>query len=151
MTDELFFVPILASAMRRPDDWAGWRDAFAQISARCNDPRASGARENWHRFLDAVLTDTEPDEDDAIADAAMRMLLERLSRPTSDPLPDPAALWIERIHREMYATLVHRIQETLSRASTLSLQFNQGRDLLGGLALAPGRRCHGSGPSTRHV
>ena len=130
MTDELFFLPILASAARRPDDVASWREAFAQIRERCDNPREPGARENWYRFLDAVFAVTDSDEEEAIADAAFRMLLDRLEEHESESPADPADLWRTDSHREGYARFITCVKSSLSRAASLVVQFLHGRDLL---------------------
>jgi len=62
MRDDLFFIPMIAEALRRPDQKAGLRVAFKRIQAMRHDPRFEVGYEQFLRFMHATYEARSHDE-----------------------------------------------------------------------------------------
>ena len=75
MNDDLFFIPILAEAIKEPDPTAALERAFETIRKMAATPRYSNGRRQWHRFIEAATAGAGESERLAVGEAAIWMAI----------------------------------------------------------------------------
>ena len=79
MSDALFFIPMIAQALREPDPKAAMIDTFERIRAMSREPRYQRGYEQLIDFMDAAVTGRLEDAPEEVG----ALILEELDRPMS--------------------------------------------------------------------
>ena len=79
MTDDLFFIPMIARALRQPDPKAAMIDAFERIRAMGRESRYQRGYDQLLEFMDSCLTARLEDAPEEVG----TLILEELDRPMS--------------------------------------------------------------------
>ena len=78
MNDDLFFIPILAEAVKEPDPTTALERAFETIRKMAATPHYSNGCRQWRRFIEAATAGVGESERLAVGEAAIWMAIGRL-------------------------------------------------------------------------
>jgi len=99
MASHLYFIPILARALKRQDSGAAFRDAFGEIQALGQSPEYREGCQQFERFMEAAASPSDADSRDldAMAEGLAQSLIADLVAGTFDGDPHSRALALEFI------------------------------------------------------
>lgn len=135
MPDTLYFIPILADALRRHDLDAGMREAIALIFERRDDPRYRDGFRQFLRFIDAAASSVGVFEQEAITKVALRMMLGRIVQGLPDAEPRAGETPDGEGPRASYAPAIRAMQESAARSAALTVQIRRDDNLIASLPL----------------